>query len=1493
MGDMMYKLKSERRIFEHIFLRSNGRTTEFLIDELLGAGGSCVAYNVTYFENGDIPHKGVLKEYCPAFLEEVGFFRNGTTINVPDSVKEVFNAGLSDFKSNYKYINEYLSENVLASNFHPVQIGLYEGNNTAYTLTSRDYGETYDKIDNESLLSVFKTALSVTKAVELYHNAGFLHLDIKPKNILMLNDVTELVKLFDYDSLTSIEKLKTGDVYGIPAPEDYYVPELESYNLNEIDIQTDIFEIGAMIFLKIFKRAPEIYEMSYDSKYDIDANELFIGISPQAKSEIIDLFKSTLQISKRLRFKTTKELKDKLEKIISLISDEKPYLLNLPKWQPSKYCVGRKAELKEIKHRLDSDGYVFVKGIGGLGKSEIAKLFAEQYKEEYHTVQFCRYTDSLKTLVTTMPVNGVDDKDYKNADELYKEKNKILHSSDSKTLIIVDNFNVTYDEFLRDFLPNDSNSFKVIFTTRCTMAAEYYEKKIYNLPKLSLKDCKQLFAAHLNQIETDDTVIEDIIEYVDYNTLIIVLMANAIKRSGVSAWEMLERLEKQEIDSVEDKIFHEYDFSSEEVEAYNKINAHLMTIFSVCNLDATQKEILKNATLIFPNGIGLDDFVENCKSEKVDTVSVENIIALGWLDANAQNIITMHPIVSDLLAVNEELKITRSFNCFAGYLEDFCNPEYCHFSIVLNKLACAKHLERRYKFESDFKQAEISAKLGRMYAHVYQPIDAKKYLKKALKLAMSADPETEIIDEGERVKIKDGYQNGLITYLYYFLGEVEQDFGTKNKAIEYYNCAIEEGTKSENEFCWIVSESMMQIGECYRDNNNNVDAYNEYSKALDYSKQYELNEYVVNIAKILLEICDALGWEDKLPIYQKVYDEYKEFEREIEDLPGIRELSEKIENNDFKGALATAEYVLAVQRERLGEDSPAYKDLSKNMWTYYALNGQPEEAEQLIGEAIVFVEQTSGKDSVEMVELLVSASNFMKLFNDFENAEKFGKEAINICEKNNFVNEYAYAEAVFDLASLYLMQNQSYEAKSLIDKIDISKFSGSEFLADFVSTAGNVMCQLSEYDAIEPLCLELLNRKNVDFFGTFNANLILAMINEQRGDFNTAFNYVDAIKVDVKNFKSIKNEWVPAYYRTVARLYFRIGEYEKAVDEITQYIDNVDKQACISYILATTYSDRGLYYYCLEDMTNATKDFEMCKKILIDNNAPKELFSFVLNNNAILYEKLGEYKKAKELYEEIIDFYPQVLTPKTYFETVVCNNIGEIEYNLGNYDNAALLLKKAINSFKLLDACKTKDYFGAKNNFGLVCLEQGRFEKAIEQFYDIREAYNPEYDETGEVAIKTNYGIIVSLFYMERAKEAYEFAREDLEFFEEWFGKLSPIRVEVVLQIGALFREARYPDWYDFFFMADELIEESEDYHSVNHAKLLNFLGCYYTDEKQQHEEAKAMFEESKALFEELNITDDPMYQTVLNNIEYVCDLLMDELIKQMAEIMKNEAQED
>ena len=290
-------MKRTLSVGEKITLSSAGRTTLFTIDSVLGAGGTCAAYSVTYYEDGDIPHKGVLKEYCPAFLFDDNYSRESSSIKIPLTCRDAYARGINEFENTYKRINEYLTDNPSATNYHPVLLGLYEGNNTKYTLTSCDYGLSYDKIEDKNLLSICEIALSVTKAVELYHNAGFLHLDIKPKNILILNEVTELIKLFDYDSLTSIEKIKKREISALPLPEDYDVPEIRNFDLHDISIQTDIFEIGAMIFTRVFKRPPQDSDAQHDAVYDLEKNELFNGVSPQAKSKFISLMRKTVQIT--------------------------------------------------------------------------------------------------------------------------------------------------------------------------------------------------------------------------------------------------------------------------------------------------------------------------------------------------------------------------------------------------------------------------------------------------------------------------------------------------------------------------------------------------------------------------------------------------------------------------------------------------------------------------------------------------------------------------------------------------------------------------------------------------------------------------------------------------------------------------------------------------------------------------------------------------------------------------------------------------------------------------------------------------------------------------------------------------------------------------------------------------------------------------------------------------------------------------------------------
>ena len=109
---------------------------KFKIEECLGSGGSCIAYRVSYKENDEIIHYGILKEYCPAFLEDHGQTvrdENGALI-IPEEYSNQFNEGLEYFKNTYKTINNYLSNNLSASNYHTVQMGLYEGSLYPYLM---------------------------------------------------------------------------------------------------------------------------------------------------------------------------------------------------------------------------------------------------------------------------------------------------------------------------------------------------------------------------------------------------------------------------------------------------------------------------------------------------------------------------------------------------------------------------------------------------------------------------------------------------------------------------------------------------------------------------------------------------------------------------------------------------------------------------------------------------------------------------------------------------------------------------------------------------------------------------------------------------------------------------------------------------------------------------------------------------------------------------------------------------------------------------------------------------------------------------------------------------------------------------------------------------------------------------------------------------------------------------------------------------------------
>ena len=67
---------------------------------------------------------------------------------------------------------------------------------------------------------------------------------------------------------------------------------------------------------------------------------------------------------------------------------------------PTKGFVGRKDIVDEIEQKYQEGHHVvFLKGIGGIGKTQIAKKYVFDHKLEYDTIVFATYGGNIKTLI--------------------------------------------------------------------------------------------------------------------------------------------------------------------------------------------------------------------------------------------------------------------------------------------------------------------------------------------------------------------------------------------------------------------------------------------------------------------------------------------------------------------------------------------------------------------------------------------------------------------------------------------------------------------------------------------------------------------------------------------------------------------------------------------------------------------------------------------------------------------------------------------------------------------------------------------------------------------------------------------------------------------------------------------------------------------------------------------------------------------------------------
>lgn len=803
----------------------------FKIKKFIGEGGSSLVYEVEK-EDGTI---GRLKEFYPINYDvkriESGFLE----FNEKNSYVQYKNKFIEGFEMQKKLYKKNLS----AINNMPSYSELFYGNNTLYIFMSYDYGFCYNTIKNKRLKDILNVSLATARALKKYHEVGLLHLDIKAENVFVLYDTKEMIKLFDFD--TVVEKNSLIHNHELFYSKNTSAPEILRKAFHIIDERADFYSLGAMVFFDILGRYPDIDDRRVFKSFNFNKEDkLFENIPPKFFILLSDFFNKTLSVNPYKRYRNDDEIINALKDLRDISCIKKPYLIDGPRWKPSKSNIGRKEEVKEIHERLEKNNIVFIYAEGGIGKTELSKLYGEVYKENYHTIIYKEFNNSIKETILGIYFGNLDDeKDGYSIEELYYIKLNNLLKADNKTLLIIDNFNSDEVKGLKELLNPMKDRIKIIFTTRNFIKS--YEDYYLKLNELSEEECIELFFKYnpSNNKEIYENDVKELLKLINYNTLLIKLVASSLEEGLNQPSYMIKNLKNASLKDVKVKVHHE-----SKSEEYKTIFSHLCAIFDIDSLKKKnmrkERYIMCNMAFISLEGIDKKVFLNYIENKEFKDIvnELNSLIRKNWIQENEEKKISLHPIISDLI-----------YEVF-GYDEKICGKLIKSMIKIFNNELSYKEMEentRRLEFvenrinKSKSKLSlELYCTLGINFNKEGQYKKSSRYLKKALNIS---------------IKKNDIEKTALI---YDNIGLNYYSQGNSYDALKYLNKGLEIKKKNYGENHIKTAPSYNNIGLVYKD-------MEKYKKALDNlfksikirEKHYKLKNKRISYNKSLKEIAST------------------------------------------------------------------------------------------------------------------------------------------------------------------------------------------------------------------------------------------------------------------------------------------------------------------------------------------------------------------------------------------------------------------------------------------------------------------------------------------------------------------------------------------------------------------------------------------------------------------------------------------------------------
>lgn len=614
------------------------------------------------------------------------------------------------------------------------------------------------------------------------------------------------------------------------------------------------------------------------------------------------------------------------------------YVTNTPSNPPSEFKY-RDVDIDMLLKEIEQYNNILIYGLGGIGKSTVAKALYHHIKNDYEYVGWINYKGDLKQDIMS---HFLIFEDIQDVNIREKTIENFIIQAEEKMVLFIDNADkkINEDSFLRVL----DGSVKLILTSRVKSINNF---KSYNLQPINEDNGVDLFKTYY-QRDVDDTEdnIRGLVRSINSHTLLIELVAKAALWAEEPLKEFIEHVKLSGFGYTEDELKSEH-YSQEAT-----ITEHLRRLFELQSLTKEQKRILKNFVIMPHINLPYDfrSWISADKKELMD------LINLGWVFKDDTGY-SMHPVVKESIRLQESIKFDDCIQLVYSTLSE----GFYDVNIGYNQLAIRQEIAEGIisEFPPEIQEA-TQVVMGELALSYSEGSDFKKAFKHLTK-----DLELNIKRYGESHK--------YTARTYFDLTNICLNTYKLEEALEY-NIKAEElcrnlfGENSRYLFeiykCYGIIYTSQQLFSLAMDYYNKClnTQYNEISEADILSVKFNIGSLEIERrhfkdAKIILE--------EVLPEAELVWKERKNTMAVVYSNLAIIYSSEE----NFLKSEKYDKMALSIREELLGEEHLDTATSYFNLANGYFYTNKWDEAEKYLNKAKVIYDKLENDNSESVLKI--------------------------------------------------------------------------------------------------------------------------------------------------------------------------------------------------------------------------------------------------------------------------------------------------------------------------------------------------------------------------------------------------------------------------------------------------------------------------------------------------------------------------------------------